>query len=45
MVVGIEQQPGLRDYNHPAYSNLKLLKDRFESAGILSGSNRYLGVR
>ena len=45
MIVAIEGTPSLRDYDHVAYSNLKLLKDRFESAGTAVGSDRYIGMR
>ena len=45
MIVAIEGTPSLRDYEDVAYSNLKLLKDRFESAGISLGSDRYIAVR
>jgi nucleoside-diphosphate-sugar epimerase len=32
MIVALEQNPALRDYNQAAYSNVKVLRDRFESA-------------
>jgi nucleoside-diphosphate-sugar epimerase len=37
MIEAIEGTPTLRDYDRAAYSNLKFLKDRFESAGVAAG--------
>ena len=37
MVDAMKASAALRDYEQAAYSNLKLLKDRFESAGIAAG--------
>lgn len=45
MIVAIEETPRLRNYDHVAYSNLKLLKDRFESAGISPRNEPYISVR
>jgi len=37
MIDAIDVTPVLRDYDRAAYSNLKFLKDRFESAGVAAG--------
>jgi hypothetical protein len=39
LIEGIQSSPSLRDYDRAAYSNLKLLKDRFESVGDVAGAN------
>jgi len=39
MIQGIESSPILRDYDRAAFSNLKLLKDRFETAGDVASHN------
>jgi nucleoside-diphosphate-sugar epimerase len=39
LIEGIQSSPSLRDYDRAAYSNLKLLKDRFESVGDVTHAN------